>query len=69
MLAVAAVLLNWITTGDHLLRTLGYGYWPVAGVDLALLCSAVIAVIAARRLRQRRSVESVPVGSKEAAHV
>ena len=51
-LALAAVLLNWLTTGDHLVRTLSAGYWPVAGVDLALLGTTVIAALAARRLQQ-----------------
>lgn len=59
VLAVAAVLLDWITTGDHLLRTIGTGYWPVAGVDLSLLATAALAVFAARKLRQRG------VGQKE----
>ncbi|MFO6419026.1 PepSY-associated TM helix domain-containing protein [Hylemonella sp. W303a] len=54
-LAVAAVLLNWITTGDHLLRTLATGYWPVAGVDLSLLVTAGLALLAARKLRQREA--------------
>ncbi|EJE54469.1 putative iron-regulated membrane protein [Acidovorax sp. CF316] len=54
-LAVAAVLLNWVTTGDHLLRTIGNGYWPVAGVDLSLLAAAALAVVAARRLRRREA--------------
>jgi hypothetical protein len=58
-LAVSAVLLNWITTGDHLLRSLGLlgsaPYWPVAGTDLALLVCAVLAVFAARRLRLREA--------------
>lgn len=52
-LAVAAMGLNWLTTGDHLGRTLAAGYWPVAGLDLALLACAAVAVFAARRLRQR----------------
>ncbi len=52
-LALLAVLLNWVTTGDHLIKTIGSGYWPVAGVDLALVVSAGIAVFAARRLRCR----------------
>jgi uncharacterized iron-regulated membrane protein len=52
-LAIAAVLLNWITTGDHLLRTLAAGYWPVAGFDLALLAAAGLAAVAALRLRRR----------------
>ncbi len=55
VLAVAAVLLNWVTTGDHLLRTIGNGYWPVAGVDLSLLAASALAVVAARRLRRREA--------------
>jgi uncharacterized iron-regulated membrane protein len=53
VLAVSAVLLNWITTGDHLLATLGRAYWPVAGFDLALLVSAGLAANAALHLRRR----------------
>ncbi len=53
VLAVAAPLLNWITTGDHLLRTIGAGYWPVAGLDLVLLATSGIAVTAALHLRRR----------------
>ncbi|MBB1061475.1 PepSY-associated TM helix domain-containing protein [Marilutibacter spongiae] len=52
-MAIAAVLLNWASTGDHLLRTLGTGYWPVAGLDLALLATALLAALAGRRLRRR----------------
>lgn len=55
LLAWAAVLLNWITTGDHLARTLALGYWPVAGVDLALLATGGIAAVAAARLRRRET--------------
>ena len=61
VMAVAAVALNWITTGDHLLSTLSRGYWPVAGIDLFLLGSAVIAVLTARKLGQRAH-------AKHAAH-
>ncbi len=53
VLAVVAVLLNWATTGDHLLKTLAAGYWPVAGVDLFLLAGAAIAAWAGRRLRRQ----------------
>jgi uncharacterized iron-regulated membrane protein len=60
VLAVAAVGLNWATTGDHLVRTLAAGYWPVAGLDLALLASAAIAALAARRLRLRERGKAVP---------
>lgn len=56
-LALAAVALNWITTGDHLIRTVFIDpYWPVAGVDLSLLASAAIAVLAARRLALQERV-------------
>jgi uncharacterized iron-regulated membrane protein len=55
-LAVAAVLLNWGTTGDHLIETmLVEPYWPVAGLDLALLASAGVAVAAARALGRREA--------------
>lgn len=50
VLAVTAVVLNAVTTGDHLLKTVSEGYWPVAGVDLTLLAAAAIAVIAGLRL-------------------
>jgi uncharacterized iron-regulated membrane protein len=53
VMALAAVLLNWITTGDHLVRTLGAGYWPVAGVDLTLLAGGTIAALTARTLTRR----------------
>ena len=51
LLCVAAVLLNWITTGDHLLKTMLLDpYWAVAGVDLSLLTCALVALLTARRL-------------------
>ena len=43
LLGVLAVVLNAVTTGDHLGRTLMAGYWPVAGVDLMLLACAFVA--------------------------
>jgi uncharacterized iron-regulated membrane protein len=53
VLALAAVALNGIVTGDHLIATLGRAYWPVAAFDLALLVTAGIAAFAALRLRER----------------
>lgn len=55
VLGVTAVLLNWVTTGDHLLRTVSAGYWPVAGVDLALFIGSAVAVVAALRLARREA--------------
>jgi hypothetical protein len=60
-LALAAVLANWIGTGDTLWNTLASGYWPVAGLDLALIVAAGAAIFAARRLRRRE------LGSSEVA--
>jgi len=69
LLALAAVLLNWITTGDHLLRTIGAGYWPVAGVDLTLLAGGVVAALTARRLKRRAATASAsPLASAETTH-
>ncbi len=82
-LSVAAVGLNALTTGDHLIKTVFTDpYWPVAGVDLSLLASAGIALWAARRLARRErgaaqalaaeedSTDPVDAGkAAEAAHV
>lgn len=68
VLAVAAALLNWATTGDHLLRTLARGYWPVAGVDLALLCVSAIAGMAAHRLGRRSRVRVAQAHAGEPRH-
>ncbi|CAM4286912.1 Peptidase [Comamonas aquatilis] len=54
ILAVLTVLLNWFTTGDHLIKTVWTDtYWPVAGVDLFLLSGAWLAWVSARKLNQR----------------
>ncbi len=55
-LAVAAVVLNWITTGDHPGRSLAAPHlWPVAGMDLLLLAMAALAFLAARKLGTERA--------------
>lgn len=55
-MAISAVVLNWVTTGDHLIKTVFTDtYWPVAGLDLSLLVTGCLAVVAARHLRQRES--------------
>lgn len=52
-LALVTVLLNWVTTGDHLLHTVSTGLYSVAGMDLLLLLVSAMACLSARRLRQR----------------
>ena len=49
-LAPLAVILNWITTGDHPWHALAAGHHGVLGMDLMLLLLAVLAAMAARRL-------------------
>lgn len=67
-LALAAVLMNWVTTGDHLIATIGSGYWPVAGLDLALLAVGGVAAITALALRRRAAAGRVPdAGADEIA--
>jgi uncharacterized iron-regulated membrane protein len=74
VMAVMAMLLNWVTTGDHLLRSIGAGDWPVAGVDLSLLATAGLAVAAALKLRLREAGRQInecsvdhPTRAREAA--
>jgi len=69
VMAVVAVLLNWVTTGDHLIRTVGDGYWPVAGVDLFLLASAALAVMAARRLKTKPEAKAIAAPRSKRAEV
>lgn len=58
--AITAVLLNWLSTGDHLLRSLTHRHlWPIAGMDLLLVAGAFIAALAARKL-QRRAIAPPP---------
>jgi uncharacterized iron-regulated membrane protein len=56
LLAITAVLLNWMSTGDHLVKTLfTQTYLAVAGVDLSLLATAGLSIVALRKLKQRES--------------
>jgi hypothetical protein len=55
VLASCAAVLNWVTTGDHLLRTVARGYWPVAGMDLALLTVSMAAALVAWRLKREKA--------------
>jgi uncharacterized iron-regulated membrane protein len=63
--AVACVLLNAITTGDHLLRAAGNGMWAVAGIDLMLLAVAALAAYAARRLAGKTARVAAPAQHAE----
>jgi uncharacterized iron-regulated membrane protein len=52
---VVAVLLNWITTGDHLVRSLAHRHlWAVGGMDILLLVGAALAGLTAFKLRRRQ---------------
>ncbi|MEM6857351.1 MAG: PepSY-associated TM helix domain-containing protein [Pseudomonadota bacterium] len=49
--AVLAVTLNWITTGDHPVAAAAQGLTQVWSMDLVLLASAGVALFAAKRLK------------------
>lgn len=61
-LCVAAVSLNWITTGDHLGASLLKGDLAIAGMDAMLLVTAGISITAARKIgavrRAARTLEA-----------
>ncbi|ARW11583.1 PepSY-associated TM helix domain-containing protein [Acetobacter ascendens] len=69
-LAVSAVVLNWVMTGDHLLRTLSHSYlWPVGGMDAVLLVGATLALLTALALFRRSRKKSVLTRSVSAEAV
>lgn len=49
-MALICVLLNAVTTGDHLIRSVSSGRWAVAGMDALLLALALLSAVGARRL-------------------
>ncbi|ABE64446.1 PepSY-associated TM helix [Nitrobacter hamburgensis X14] len=67
-LAVLAVALNWVTTGDHLLRSISVSHlWPVAGVDFGLLALASTAFGVSRwLLRAERPAGAIAPGFSRA---
>lgn len=68
LLALAALLLNGLTTGDYLWRTLGQGQWAVAGVDGVLLLVAGLAGGAWLRLARRETrTRALPIEAREDA--
>ena len=49
-LGIAAVVLNWTSTGDHLFETLTQGRLAIAGMDLVLVAGAVVSITAALKI-------------------
>lgn len=67
---VAAVALNWITTGAHLVRSLMHPHlWSVAGMDLLLLVGAATAALTARKLRCRAAGASAGAANVRSAEL
>ena len=68
VLGLAAVLLNWLTTGDHLIRSLSHRHlWPVAGMDLLLFTGALVSALTARKLQHRATAALGRVPTRIAA--
>lgn len=66
VLAVITALLNWITTGDHLIRSLAHRHlWPIAGMDLMLIAGASAAALAAYKFERRVAMPLRCVGGNE----
>lgn len=53
-MALLCVLLNAVTTGDHLVQSALSGRWAVAGMDGLLLALALLSALGARRLGRTR---------------
>lgn len=67
-LSVLAVMLNWLTTGDHIIHAFATRRWAVAGMDLMMLAAAMLAVAAARRLGQRGREFAALIGPSVPVH-
>jgi uncharacterized iron-regulated membrane protein len=52
LVALAAPILNWMTTGDNPIETLHRGVLSVFGMDMLLILSAVIAIVIAVRIQK-----------------
>ena len=58
LLGGVAVIANWISTGDHLIKTIFTDpYWAVAGVDLSLLAGSLIALLAVKKMTATHETE------------
>lgn len=69
VLCVAAVIANWVTTDDHLFKTIfTHTYWPVAGVDLSLLATTLISLLVSKKLFSIYKQKTKPDMSREVAH-
>ncbi len=60
VLAVTAVMLNGVTTGDHIAAAIRQGLWAVAGMDMVLLFAAGLAGWSALKLAPARTAHRVP---------
>lgn len=60
VLSVIGVVLNGVTTGDHMVRTFAEKQWAVFGMDASLLVSAGLAVWIALLLGKKEEAVDVP---------
>ncbi|QDV32418.1 PepSY-associated TM helix domain-containing protein [Tautonia plasticadhaerens] len=69
VLSAAIPAANALETGDHLLRSLRPGLWPVAGVDLVAAATALAFAATARALSGRIRAAGSPVPRRVEAEV
>ena len=66
LLGVVAVIANWISTGDHLIKTIFTDpYWAVAGVDLSLLAGSLIALLTVKKMSAMNETQSKQEAGQE----
>ena len=63
--AGVATLLNWVTTGDHIVAAGAQGLWSVAGMDFMLLATALVAALSVFRLRRTQLVLQASKGEAQ----
>lgn len=66
VISALAIILNWVTTGDHVLVSISEGLWAVAGMDAMLALTALLSANIALQLNSttdRRSGKERTVSS------
>lgn len=63
ILSALCVLLNALTTGDHLARSYAQGLYAIAGMDTLLLAACLCSITTARKLSARQRMPAVTSGA------
>ena len=61
--ALCAVILNWVTTGDHLITSAMQSMWQIALMDITMLATAGLAMWASAQLQKKAEPQKAPKAS------